>query len=326
MIKKISCLLLFTCFASFVAAQTRLEDLFKNANIFYLDKHGQPAVEKDSVSFARVIECDSSDNKLFIVQDFYLNGSRRLIGKSSAPYYSLKREGVFMEYYRNGRRKSVKSYENNSVKGDEVYFYPNGKPYYTCHFDSTAKQSIISESADSTGVQLATGGNGACVLYDEDFKLEKGRGPLLNGLKEGEWRGNVNDTATYVCTYKKGISISGISTSRSGREYEFKKDINQPEFDGGEQGFARFLARTIHYPAAAKEYNVQGKVFATFVINKDGTMRDLRIIRGIGGGCDEEVIRVLQLSSPWKPGFLYGIPADFPYTIPVSFTLQQEGR
>lgn len=326
MIKKIYSFLPFFFLVSQLSAQTKLEELFKNANIFYLDSRELPATEKDSVAFIRVIQRDSSDKQLFTVQDFYLSGSRRLVGKSILPSYYLRREGVFMEYYRNGRRKSVKTYENDVEKGDEMYYYPNGKPYYTRHFDSGAKQWIVSESADSTGAVLATDGKGSYIIYNHDFKLVKGKGPLLNGLKDGEWRGNVNDTTTYVCTYNKGVCSSGVSTSSSGRKYEFKKDIDEPEFPGGEQNFGRFLARTMRYPAVAKENNIQGKVFISFIVNKDGTLSGFNIVRGIGSGCDDEVLRVLRLSPPWRPGFQYGIAMNFPYTIPISFTLQQDIR
>jgi protein TonB len=70
---------------------------------------------------------------------------------------------------------------------------------------------------------------------------------------------------------------------------------------------------------------MQGIVFVSFVVNKDRTLSDFRITRGIGGGCDEEVLRVLLLSPPWKPGFEYGISKNFLYTMPISFTLQNEG-
>jgi TonB family protein len=308
------------------SAQTTLEERFKDANIYYLDKFEQPADVKDSVAFVRIVQRDSSAQDLFTVQDFYLDGSRRLVGESRSSKYYLNREGVFIEYFRNGKRKSIKTYENGTENGDEVYFYPNGKSYYTNHIDSALGQWIIAQASDSTGVALARDGNGTCVLYDDDFKLIKGKGPLVNGFREGEWSGNVNDTATYVCTYAKGRCISGTSTAKSGRKYEFKTELKQPEFDGGEQGFARFLARTVHYPAAAKEHNIQGRVFAIFVVNREGTLSNVRIVKGIGSGCDEEVLRVLRLSPRWTPGSEYGIPANILYTIPVSFTLQGEGH
>ena len=74
----------------------------------------------------------------------------------------------------------------------------------------------------------------------------------------------------------------------------------------------------------AKELNIQGKVFLTFVAGKDGSLTDLRVIRGIGGGCDEEALRVLKLSPKWIPGKLYGVPVRVQYTMPITFTLSSE--
>jgi len=67
---------------------------------------------------------------------------------------------------------------------------------------------------------------------------------------------------------------------------------------------------------------VEGKVFVEFVINRDGTLVDVRVVRGIGAGCDEEAVRVVQSSPPWKPGKQRGKPVRQKYTLPIQFKLQ----
>ncbi len=99
-----------------------------------------------------------------------------------------------------------------------------------------------------------------------------------------------------------------------------------PEFQGGEAAFARYLSKNIHYPAVAKENNVQGKVFLQFVVERDGSITDIKVVRGIGSGCDEEATRVLKNSPHWKPGIQNGRAVRVYYTIPISFTLQQEDQ
>ena len=175
---------------------------------------------------------------------------------------------------------------------------------------------------DSTGSVLVSNGSGTGVFYDDDFKSAKDKGPIVNGLKEGEWKGIVNDTTTYVCKYSKGVSISGTSTAKSGKEYHFTQDHINPEFKGGKQQFAKFLGRTVHYPPAARENNVQGKVFVSFVVNEDGKLSDFKIARGAGIDLNNETIRVLKLCPPWKPGVEFEIVSKIPYTIPVTFTLE----
>jgi TonB family protein len=164
-------------------------------------------------------------------------------------------------------------------------------------------------------------GNGHCIGYNEDFKRIIAEGDIVNGLEEGEWHGSLKDSARYVCIYEKGISKKGTGYDKNGKEYPFTAIKKEPTIKGGYEGFLKFLSRNLHYPKSAKENNIQGKVFISFVIEKDGILDDLHVIRGIGGGCDEEAMRVIKLSSPWVPGTQYGMPMRVKYTIPISFTM-----
>ncbi|MCO6358444.1 energy transducer TonB [Roseivirga pacifica] len=76
----------------------------------------------------------------------------------------------------------------------------------------------------------------------------------------------------------------------------------QPSFPGGMEEWNKFLLTNLQYPEQAKSKGVEGRVFLTFVVQKDGELKDLQLIRGIGGGCDEEALRVLMASPNWEPG------------------------
>jgi protein TonB len=95
-----------------------------------------------------------------------------------------------------------------------------------------------------------------------------------------------------------------------------------PEFPEGEKALNDFLRKNIRYPQLAKENNIMGKVIASFIVNTDGSISDIKIVRAIGGGCDEEVIRVLRLMPNWKPGEVSGRAVKVKYTIPVSFSIK----
>jgi len=75
-------------------------------------------------------------------------------------------------------------------------------------------------------------------------------------------------------------------------------------------------------PWEALKKNIQGKVFITFVVEKDGSLTDIKIVRGIGGGCDEEAVRVMKMSPKWNPGTQNNHTVRVFYTTPISFTLQ----
>lgn len=97
---------------------------------------------------------------------------------------------------------------------------------------------------------------------------------------------------------------------------------SMPEFRGGMQELYTYLGNNIKYPVMAKESGIQGKVYVTFVVEKDGSITDVKLLRGIGGGCDEEAIRVVQSMPKWKPGKQRGKPVRVQYNLPVRFTLQ----
>ncbi|MBN2614997.1 MAG: M56 family metallopeptidase [Bacteroidales bacterium] len=100
-------------------------------------------------------------------------------------------------------------------------------------------------------------------------------------------------------------------------------DVAQhPEYKGGDQAMMKFLATHIKYPQTAKKEFIQGVVYATFIIEKDGSISDVKIKRGIGYGCDKEVIRVIKSMPTWIPGKnKKGEPVRSSVTLPVKFKL-----
>lgn len=97
-----------------------------------------------------------------------------------------------------------------------------------------------------------------------------------------------------------------------------------PSFPGGIQQFGKFLSANLKYPKQAWLDKVQGRVFCQFVVEKDGSLSDIKVMRGIGGGCDEEAVRVLSTSPKWSPGIQNGRSVRVSYTIPIFFQLMGE--
>lgn len=94
-----------------------------------------------------------------------------------------------------------------------------------------------------------------------------------------------------------------------------------PEYPGGMSELYKYLANNVEYPAYAKESGIQGRVFVTFVVEADGSISDARVLRGIGGGCDEEALRVIKAMPNWKPGKQRGKAVRVQYNLPISFKL-----
>ena len=83
-----------------------------------------------------------------------------------------------------------------------------------------------------------------------------------------------------------------------------------------------YLSKNIRYPEQAKETNTEGRVTLKFVVNEDGAVSDIKVVRGIGAGCDEEAKRVLASMPRWKPGKQNGRAVKVYYTLPIMFKLQ----
>jgi protein TonB len=96
----------------------------------------------------------------------------------------------------------------------------------------------------------------------------------------------------------------------------------KPSFPGGDSALNKFLYSNIDYPIKASENGIQGKVFLTFVIETDGSITDVKTLRGIGGGCDEEAIRVVKMMPKWIPAKLRGKVVRVQFNLPVKFKLQ----
>ena len=96
---------------------------------------------------------------------------------------------------------------------------------------------------------------------------------------------------------------------------------NMPEFPGGDAALMQYLSKNIKYPASAQENNIQGRAIIEFVVNKDGTIVDPKVIKGFDKACDNEAMRVIKAMPKWKPGMQRGKPVRVKYTVPVSFRL-----
>lgn len=84
-----------------------------------------------------------------------------------------------------------------------------------------------------------------------------------------------------------------------------------------------FIAKSIKYPVVAQENGIQGRVTCTFVVNRDGTIVDAQVVRGIDPALDKEALRVINSMPKWKPGKQRGKPVRVKFTLPVTFRLQQ---
>lgn len=94
-----------------------------------------------------------------------------------------------------------------------------------------------------------------------------------------------------------------------------------PEFPGGMPGLSAYVSGNLRYPKEARKRNIEGLVLLAFIVEKNGSVSDVRVLRGIGGDCDEEALRVVREMPTWKPGHQAGKPVRTRYTLPLRFKL-----
>ncbi|GAA4102577.1 TonB family protein [Mucilaginibacter panaciglaebae] len=148
--------------------------------------------------------------------------------------------------------------------------------------------------------------------------------PKIEDLKGSVGQADIKTGVAGIST-GDGSNKSGIGTGAGDSESTTNEPFTavevMPQPVGGDAAWARFLQSNIHYPDKAMENEVSGKVFVTFIIEKDGHISNVKVERGPGFGTEEEAVRVLKLAKPWKPGMQNGRAVRVQLTLPVVFTL-----
>lgn len=113
-------------------------------------------------------------------------------------------------------------------------------------------------------------------------------------------------------------------TTTEEKIYDFTSLDTTPAFPKGMEAFYQYLASSLKYPEEAKKNNVEGKVFLSFIVEKDGKLSDVKVIKGLGYGTNEEAVRVVKASPNWNPGKIKGEAVRVQYNLPISFSLSKK--
>ncbi|MFA6058321.1 MAG: TonB family protein [Taibaiella sp.] len=151
----------------------------------------------------------------------------------------------------------------------------------------------------------------------KDFK-DAVSGPVTN---PGE-NGIVAATSTKPHTGPNGIPAKNGNGSDIANEEPRTFTEIMPEFPGGMAALLAFVQKNLRYPNEAREDGIEGRVIVRFVVNTLGEIEGAKIMRGIGGGCDKEALRVVNAMPKWKPGKQNGHNVKVYYTLPITFKLQ----
>jgi TonB family protein len=194
---------------------------------------------------------------------------------------------------------------------------------FACEQKKSEKAEVV--SADKTVTIIADGK--PLQITGDDAGIEK----LKSVIAESEGYELKSDPATgkfEIVT--KGNQVSGLTVvgyDRSEKDAAVQEEVflvveQTPEFPGGEDAFRTYLSKEIKYSAEAIKKGIQGKVYVTFVVGKDGVVKNSKIVRGVDPMLDKEALRVVNAMPKWTPGKQGGKEVAVQFTIPINFKLQ----
>jgi TonB family protein len=132
---------------------------------------------------------------------------------------------------------------------------------------------------------------------------------------------NQNNTVRLINRKSEKILLTPVSDTTPAKNIIFTQVEIEPEFPGGLSAFGHFLASNIHYPLVDKNNKVTGKVIVRFVVERDGSITDIKAIHGPSETLNNEAVRVMKLSPNWKPGYQNNKQVRVAYTVPINFAL-----
>jgi len=274
-----------------------ISQISENNQKIYLDSLWKETTEGNH-KYYRIIAPYDSQKKLYNIKDYNKFGVLLIDGNSKTTDAFVK-EGEFVYYYDNGNKKCAENYNNNKSIGKSEQWYENGnKKSEGEYFESQKRINNdykLYQYWNPEGKQTIIDGNGYYEEIGEDYADS---GNIKNGLKEGTWKGEYSKKHKYVEEYKNNVLES------------------RPEPKGGIGDFYQYIGKNFTVP---KEYeNLKGKIITTFIVDKDGTIIEPKIIKSVNETLDQEAIRVLTSFEKWIPAKQRGQYVRVLYSIPIT--------
>ncbi|AOZ99721.1 energy transducer TonB [Flavobacterium commune] len=275
--------------------------------------------------YIRTIEDYNIEKDLYAVSEYNKSGKINMKAFTKNKDI-LQLEGLRIDYYENGNKKQESNYTNNKLNGKKTDWYENGTKKLEAEYiiDDKKKKTTklkINQFWDVNGVQKVTDSNGQYEeIHKEQDASEKttqyGFGNIKNGFKDGIWQGWIqNPNIKYTENYQDGQFISGKTVDENNVETVYNVLEKKPEPKGGMESFYRYIGANYRTPNIE---GLSGKIFLSFIIDKDGKIVEPKILRDIGYGTGEEAIRILKKYDGFTPGEQKGRKVRVKYSLPIS--------
>jgi TonB family protein len=296
----------------------------KKQNVYFLKNNGAVVSLKDSADYIRIIQEPDSGSTYFNLLEYYPNGTKKRMGKLSSYDPNLILEESIVSYYPNGKKKDIAVYARGKLTGPHYYYYPNGqlkKSIIHVKPEKTEKNSkpVIKMVSfyDSTGVEMIKEGTGDYHETDKENNLyEEGR--YVDGLKDGIWKGKyLLSNHSFEEKYEMGKFTNGTALLNDGRLQPYTELEVMPGFKGGIEKFLEYVGRNYHFPREASERGISGRIVISFIVETNGMISNIKVVKDIGYGTGHAAIKVIEGSPKWIPGLQHGIPVRVSYTLPL---------
>ena len=221
--------------------------------------------------------------------------------------------------YYNDEGKKVDSKEE-ATTAEHIEKTPEGYYYVKVYFDDTlSSEGAFSQYGVEKKENIREGLHkhyqrmGNFMYYTEEYVGGKLHGELRNYYPSGKLK--------RIERYNQNEFLSGECFNEDGSPKPFTRFQQVPGYPGGESAMMAYLSENMKYPKKARKKGIEGQVVVTFVVDKEGKVTDVRILRDPGGGCGEEAARLVREMPRWTPGMANDRPVKVRYTLPMRFRL-----
>jgi antitoxin component YwqK of YwqJK toxin-antitoxin module len=303
-----------------------ISQLSENDDAVYLDSLFNMGTA-ENYKYIRIIKDYKTPNKEpYQIRVYYKSGKIQMKGSTSVRS-SISKIGTFLYFYENGMRKTILNYEKDKPMGAYFEFHENGEKKLEGEWIDNKNNVIpnlnVKNCWNEKGIQTVNEGNGFFEeiyfkgsLPHRDDVSGFGEGKIVNNLKDSIWTGfNKKTKISYKENYNKGELVSGVSIDSNKVEVKYTVSEVRPVPKNGMDDFNRHIARTFKCPNVE---GLKGKIYVTFVVEKDGSITDIKVLRDIGYGTGAEAIRAVSSYKGWIPGEQRGRKVRCTFSLPIS--------
>jgi len=271
----------------------------KEQGIGYFSKDWVKVAKPTEAAYYRTVRI-KDDSSAYILRDYFVpSGKVYQEIECNALVPTVVFHGSLKRYYQDGVLQEEGQYDQGYANGVFMKYYNNGKPCEQSEYQAGTRNRIL---------QYYTPDGREQIIYNDGVAMgiDSHGGSLYSEAVE---KSNVKKTPT---SYSYYINFEDTIYA------EVEKEAQHP---GGLQGLMNHLMKTVQYPPAARSNRIQGSVFTMFIVDEQGKISDVYVVKSAGLELDTEAIRVIRSMKPWQPAFIRGRAVKSRFVLPIKFKL-----